>query len=154
MEFSDCLSRGSVAANQNLAHKKGLFLRLAQIGSELSGLDKQIIHEALMARERLGPTGFGGGTAVPHARLEGIDQFYAAVVTLKPSIDYDAVDAAPVDLVVMLLSPADAGAEHLKMLAQISRFLRDDSMGAKLRGAANDEALFSLLVPVDARDAA
>lgn len=154
MEFSECLSRTSVAANQNLAHKKGLFQRLAQIGAEIAGQDKQVIFEALMAREKLGPTGFGGGTAVPHARIEGLERFHAAVLTLKPAIAYDAVDGEPVDLVVMLLSPADAGAEHLKMLAQVSRFLRDAATVAKLRGAASNEALFSLLVPVDARDAA
>lgn len=154
IEFSECLSRGSVTANQNLVHKKGLFQRLAQIGADEIGQDKQIIFEALMAREKLGPTGFGGGTAIPHARIDGLESFHAAVLTLKPAIDYDAVDGAPVDLVVMLLSPSDAGAEHLKMLAQVSRFLRDEVMVAKLRGAASDDALFSLLVPIDTRDAA
>ena len=60
----------------------------------------------------------------------------------------------PVDLVFMLRSPTDAGADHLKALAQVSRALREKSFVAKLRGAESDDALMALMTPGEARDAA
>ena len=70
------------------------------------------------------------------------------------TVDYGAIDDMPVDLVFMLLSPADAGAEHLKALARISRCLRDRAFLAKLRGAGSPDALYALFAGGEARDAA
>ncbi len=134
--------------------KKALFAHLAELGAAASGLGAAAVSEGLWLRERLGPTGFGGGSAIPHARFDGLAAFHMAVVTLAEPIAYDAVDSAPVDLAVLLLSPTDGGARHLKLLAQISRLLRSADTVAKLRGARTADALYSLLVPPDARDAA
>ena len=90
--------------------------------------------------------------AVPvHLLLE---IFGALVVLLDPAMPFDAVDDAPVDIVFALLSPVDSGAEHLKTLARVSRYLRDDNNVARLRGANSAEALFALLASGGARDAA
>jgi len=152
--FESVLSPAQVSARVDVASKKALFARLARIGAGLSGLSEAEVGEGLQLRERLGPTGFGGGSAIPHARLDGLTAFHMAVLTLAQPIDYGAVDGAPVDLVVLLLSPIDGGAHHLKLLAQISRMLRDGAVATKLRGARSNDALHSLLVPPNARDAA
>ena len=76
------------------------------------------------------------------------------VVLLDPPVPFDAVDDAPVDIVFALLSPVDSGAEHLKTLARVSRYLRDDNQVARLRGAKSDAALHALLAGGGARDAA
>src|SRR3546814_6498962 len=70
------------------------------------------------------------------------------------SSDLDAVDGLPVDVVFVLLSPSDCGADHLKALARVSRYLRDERQMARLRGAGSDEALFALLAGSETRDAA
>ena len=75
-------------------------------------------------RERLGSTGFGGGVAIPHGKLDKLDRIYAMVVRFAAPIDYKAIDGQPVDLVFVLLSPPNAGAEHLKALAAVSRLVR------------------------------
>ncbi len=152
--FQSILSPQGVEARLDLPTKKSVFAHLTQLGAQASGLDAAAVSEGLWLRERLGPTGFGGGTAIPHARLEGLGAFHMAVVTLANPVEYDAVDGAPVDLFVLLLSPTDGGARHLKLLAQISRLLRTAEATAKLRGARTGDALYSLLVPPDARDAA
>ena len=151
--FKSILPPQSVESRRSIGSKKALFAHLSELGERASGLAESDIAEALWLRERLGPTGFGGGTAIPHARLDGLTAFHMGVVTLAEPIPYDAVDGAPVDLVVLLLSPTDAGAEHLKRLAQVSRSLRDGALVAKLRGARTADALHSLLVPPE-RDAA
>ena len=152
-DFRSFLSPEAVVARAPIASKAALFAHLAGLGARLSGLPGSQVGEALDQRERLGPTGFGGGTAIPHARLPALTQFHMGVVTLAQPIEYDAVDGQPIDLAVLLLSPTDAGAHHLKLLARISRLLRDGRQVDRLRGATGADALHSLLVAPE-RDAA
>ena len=65
----------------------------------------------MLAREKLGSTGFGGGVAIPHAKIDGLARVVGGFVRLAQPVDFDAVDGLPVDLVFVLLSPADAGAD-------------------------------------------
>lgn len=103
------------------------------------------IHERLRTREALGPTAFGGGAAIPHARLPGLDSCVALVAHLPQPVDWQANDGEPVDILVLLLSPEDAGADHLKALARISRTLRDPATLPALRAAVTGEAMLAAL---------
>jgi PTS system nitrogen regulatory IIA component len=96
----------------------------------------------------------GGGVAVPHARLPALDRVVGLFVTLAKPVDYDAVDRRPVDLVFTLLAPEEAGAEHLRALARVSRTLRDAEICAKLRSATEASALYALLTDTAASQAA
>jgi len=135
-------------------NKKALFQQLAAGASRLTGVDARMIVEKLVERERLGSTGFGGGVAIPHGKVEGIDRVVGVFARLAAPVDFQAIDDMPVDLVFVLLSPPDAGVEHLKALARVSRRLRDRAFVAKLRGAGTDDALYALFAHADARDAA
>jgi PTS system nitrogen regulatory IIA component len=95
--------------------------------------------EALVERESLGPTGVGHGVALPHARLAEIDRVQGVFLRLEKPVDFGSVDRKPVDLVFALFAPEDAGVEHLKALAVVSRTLKDQAMRTKLR--ANNEAV-------------
>ena len=99
----------------------------------------------LLERERLGTTGVGSGIAIPHGKLSELDSVKGVFARLEEPIDFDAVDDQPVDLLFLLLAPEDAGADHLKALARVSRLLRDRAMCEKLRGSASKDALYSLL---------
>jgi nitrogen PTS system EIIA component len=154
-EISDLLAPEAVSAGLGVSTKKALFQELGSIAARVCGFDAKLIAERLAAREKLGSTGFGGGIAIPHARIEGVGQVVGIFVRLNRPLDFAAVDELPVDLVFALLSPAGAGAEHLKALACVSRRLRDKGFAAKLRGAGSEDALFALLADVDeVRDAA
>lgn len=153
-DFHDLLSIDAVNGDLAVGNKKALFNALATLGARVTGRDEKEILAALNARERLGSTGFGGGVAIPHGKLEGLDRVVGGFVRLSAPIDFQAVDELPVDLVFLLLSPADAGADHLKALARVSRTLRDRQVLAKLRGARSRDALFALLAGVETRDAA
>lgn len=153
-EFYDLLQPGAVVADLPVANKKGLFQQLGQIAERALGVESKLVIERLSERERLGSTGFGGGVAIPHGKIEGLKQVKAAFVRLEKPIDFQAIDDMPVDLVFMLLSPPDAGAEHLKALAQVSRRLRDRPFVAKLRGAVATDALYALFASAETRDAA
>lgn len=152
-DFSDLLRPDSVYKDVAVAHKKALFAQLANATDAL-GFDGRLTGERLAAREKIGSTGFGGGVAIPHAKLPDIDSVTGVFMRLAQPIEFDAVDDLPVDLVFMLVSPVDAGAEHLKALARVSRRLRDRTFLAKLRGAGSPDALYALFTADAARDAA
>lgn len=153
-DFSDLLLPQTVAQGVTLPGKKALLQHVATIGATAYGLDAKAVLTALTDRERVGSTGFGGGIAIPHGRLDGLSHPVGVFVRLAEPIDFQSVDDLPVDLVFMMLSAPDAGAEHLKSLARVSRRLRDRSFVAKLRGAGSPDALYALWTAEDARDAA
>jgi PTS system nitrogen regulatory IIA component len=153
-DFSDLLVTEAVKAGVPASNKKQIFQLLGEIAAAAYGVPVDEVIERLTERERLGSTGFGGGIAIPHAKLDSLDQVRGAVLLLEEPVAFDAVDDNPVDVVFMLLSPADSGAEHLKMLARVSRFLRGEAQVKRLRGVRSDAALYVLLTGGEARDAA
>jgi nitrogen PTS system EIIA component len=153
-DLDDLIAPGAVQADVPASSKKAVLTTLGATAAGQWGLDARGVSEALTRREKLGSTGFGGGVAIPHARIEGLERVHGAFLRLARPVDFDAVDDQPVDLVFMLLSPARASAEHLRALARVSRRLRDSTLTAKLRGAGSADALYALLASVDSRDAA
>ncbi len=135
-------------------NKRQLLNQLAQVAGARLSLDPALIAESIGERERLGSTGFGGGVAIPHGKLAGLDRVYALVARLSSPVEYKAIDGGKVDLVFLLLSPPDAGGEHLKALAAVSRLVRHAATVEKLRGARSRDALAAVLLGVEERDAA
>jgi len=153
-DLSDIITIEAVESGFAAANKKALFQHMATVGARLTGRPAKAILAALNEREKIGSTGFGGGAAIPHGKVEGLERVFGYFVRLSAPIDFHAVDGLPVDLVFMLLSPPDAGVDHLKALASISRTCRDRQVLAKLRGARSKDALFALLAAEEARNAA
>ncbi|GAA3694500.1 PTS IIA-like nitrogen regulatory protein PtsN [Sphingomonas cynarae] len=153
-DFSDLLRPDAVMTGLSVTSRKALFQQLGTLAGPGTGIDPRAVTEKLAAREKLGSTGFGGGVAIPHAKLEGIAAPVGLFIRLAQPIAFDAVDDLPVDLVFALLSPVGAGSDHLKALARVSRQLRDRAFLAKLRGAGSRDALYALFTIGDARHAA
>ncbi len=153
-DLHDILSADAVLAALAVPNKKTLLSQLAQAAGRVAAVDSRLVLERLVERERLGSTGFGNGIAIPHGKIEGLTRVIGVFARLSQPVDFAAIDDLPVDLVFLLLSPPDAGVEHLKALARVSRRLRDRTLCAKLRGAASPDALYALLVSGEARDAA
>jgi PTS system nitrogen regulatory IIA component len=152
-DLSDLLEPQAVLADVVAGNKRALFGALGDAATNVWSLDAATVANGLAAREKLGTTGFGGGVAVPHARIEGLASVRGVFARLTRPIEFAAVDELPVDLIFMLLSPPEAGADHLKSLARVSRRLRDRNFAEKLRGAGSRDALYALLTAVEARDA-
>jgi len=150
-EFLDCDAIKTALPGGN---KRSLFKQLADLAAQRLGIGAGVALAGLNEREQLGSTGFGQGVAIPHAKIEGLPQIYSLFARLSEPVDYKAIDSRPVDLVFLLLSPPDAGAEHLKALAAISRVTRDGATLERLRGARTRDALAAVLMGADERDAA
>ena len=153
-DLSDILSDKAIDADLVAANKKALFQQLGAAAAKLTGLPAKAIVASLNAREKIGSTGFGGGAAIPHGKIEGLSNVVGYFARLETPVDFQSIDNMPVDLVFLLLSPLDAGADHLKALARISRAFRDAQTVAKLRGARSRDAIYALLAGGEARDAA
>jgi PTS system nitrogen regulatory IIA component len=145
MNISDLLAPDAVIAALKAQSKKQLMQELAARTHSLKGLPERRVFETLVERERLGTTGVGSGIAIPHGRMAEVKTITGLFARLDVPIDYEAVDSQPVDLVFMLLAPENAGADHLKALARVSRLLRDKQVCEKLRAAATPEALYAIL---------
>lgn len=154
MQLSDFLDFDAINTRLSGGNKKSLLQQLANIAGQRLGVDSAVILATVMEREQLGSTGFGQGVAIPHGKIEGLSRIYGMFVRLSEPLDYKAIDGKAVDLVFLLLSPADAGAEHLKALAAISRVTRHHPTLEKMRGARSRDALAAVLLGADERDAA
>lgn len=150
----ELLDPQAITIDLTARNKKQLFRELAERFAPLLGSSVDEVVDVLSERERLGSTGFGGGIAIPHGKLPELHSVRAFLAVLKEPVDYGAIDDLPVDIVVLLLSPKDAGTEHLKALARVSRALRDRDFLAKLRGAGSPDAIYALITTHQARDAA
>ncbi len=145
MEIIDFLVPECVEPAMKASCKKQALQELSRSGARATGLDDRRIFDVLLERERLGTTGVGSGIAIPHGKLGELDSVRGAFARLEEPVEFDAVDDRPVDLLFLLLAPEDAGADHLKALARVSRLLRDPAMCEKLRGSKSRNALYALL---------
>ncbi|HEX8442933.1 MAG TPA: PTS sugar transporter subunit IIA [Allosphingosinicella sp.] len=153
-DMSDILAVEAINAGLTVANKKALFQQLGLAAARKTGIEVKTIVAALNERERIGSTGFGGGVAIPHGRIDGLGRVFGYFARLTQPVEFQSVDGLPVDLVFLLLSPPDAGADHLKALASVSRALRNRQTVAKLRGARSRDAIFALLSGVETLHAA
>ena len=146
MELADILAPNAVIADMRAGSKKQALLEAAQRAAQVTGLHERVIFDVLLERERLGSTGLGGGIAIPHGKLAGLDRLHGVFARLATPIDFEAIDARPIDLMFVLLAPESAGADHLKALSRVSRALRDRKLVDKLRATDRGDALYALLV--------
>ena len=154
MQLSEFLDFDAIKPSLSGGNKRALLQQMAQFAAGRIQADAAEILSSISERERLGSTGFGQGVAIPHGKIDGLARIYCMFARLSDRVDYKAIDGQPVDLIFLLLSPPDAGAEHLKALAAISRVTRHAPTLEKMRGARSRDALAAVLMGADERDAA
>jgi PTS system nitrogen regulatory IIA component len=154
MQLADFLDFDAIKTALPGGNKRSLMQQLANLAGQRLGADSSAILASITEREQLGSTGFGQGVAIPHGKIDGLSRIYGLFARLGEAVDYKAIDGRPVDLVFLLLSPLDAGADHLKALAAVSRVTRNAATLEKMRGARSRDALAAVLMGADERDAA
>ncbi len=145
MELINILQKDFIISNAKVKSKRQLLQLLAEKIASNIGVDSSVVFNTLATREQLGSTGLGNGIAIPHGKIENIEQVSAVFARLEQAIDFDAIDDQPVDLIIMLLAPKGAGADHLKALASVSRLLRTKAIVDQLRQTRNKDKLYEIL---------
>ena len=145
MELYDLLHPEAVKVVAAASSKKRVLHDMAQLAGNCYDMRAEVLLEALLEREKLGPTGVGNGVALPHARSMDVGRVCGAFILLESPVDFGSVDKLPVDVIFGLFAPENAGVDHLKALAIVSRTLRDTSICAKLRANPDQQTLFTIL---------
>lgn len=154
MQLADILNLNAVKVVGGCTSKKRLFHDLGALAEMSYGTPSAEVIDALIEREGLGPTGVGHGIALPHARLSDVSQVCGVFLRLEKPLNFDSVDRQPVDLVFALLAPEEAGVEHLRALALVSRTMRNPDVCAKLRANSDPATLHTILTDQQASQAA
>lgn len=154
MALSDLIPSAGVSIDLGASSRKQALQAMSELAAGLTGQAARTIFDAVLQRERLGSTGVGQGVAIPHARLSGMNEVVGVFARLRTPVDFESIDGRPADLIFMLLAPENAGAEHLKALARVSRLLRREDVRQRLRAAPNSDAAYAVLAGEPASDAA
>ena len=123
--------------------KKTLESAAALLATATHGIEEGAIFEALIKRERLGSTGLGHGIALPHGRIEGLQQPVAALLTLSRNIGFDALDGEPVDIVFALAMPENCDNQHLQILASLAEIFSNTAVSTRLRSAVEAQEIWT-----------
>jgi PTS system nitrogen regulatory IIA component len=153
-DLSDLVLADAILPRLVTTSRRQALSLMAEALVKAGGGDARAVFEAALMRERLSGTGMGEGVASPHAQMQGVERPLGAFARLDPPHDFGAMDGRPADLVFLLITPADRGADHLKALARVSRFLRRADIRDKLRIARGAEELVSLFSGAVRSDAA
>lgn len=148
-DLSDLIAPEAILPRLLVTSRRQALQAMAEALSKSAGIDSRAAFDAVLIRERLSGTGMGEGVAIPHAPVLGVIRPIAAFARLEPAQDFEALDGRPADLVFMLLAPPDKGADHLKALARISRFVRRADTREKLRAARGGDELAALIATPD-----
>ena len=139
------LSHNSFLVNFEANSKKHVLDELTRLAERATKINSQTLLESLIKREKLGSTAVGNGIAIPHTNCLKIDKPKVFVAVLSNSLDFDANDDQPVDIIFLLLAPNNEGSEHLQALALVSRLLRNKELTSKLRGCKTTESAFAVI---------
>ncbi len=145
MKISEIMNENCIVVGLKAQNKRQLLQELAQKAAEITNISERTIFDSLLERENLGSTGFGGGTALPHARIAEAEKVCGIFAKLNAPVDFEAIDGKPVDLIFMLISPEGSGADHLTALAKASRILKDEATCSKIRQISKKEEIYALL---------
>lgn len=150
MLLTDILNEQRVTTRLVASSKDDALLALAQLFSgDDPNLQAGAVHEVLRERERLASTGVGSGVAIPHGRISSIEQLRAAVAISPGGIPFDAIDGAPVRIIVGVLAPQHHTGDHLRVLARVSRLLRSAQVRENLLDARDAHAAFDVIARAD-----
>jgi PTS system nitrogen regulatory IIA component len=147
MQLSTILTPERTLCNLSGVSKKRFLTTISEhIAQTTPGLNAEAIYTALLSREQLGSTGIGGGIAIPHCRVSDCKQTVGALVKLDEGIDFDAVDSQQVDLLFVLIVPAEEASEHLRVLAGLARLFHQEEFCQALRASQTNEELYKTAI--------
>jgi PTS system nitrogen regulatory IIA component len=152
MRILDFLQHDAIIASLQASTKEEVLVELvAPIAEANASVDRDLLIKTLIERENLGSTGIGGGIAIPHGTLEGLNQLVASFGKSEPGVDFNAMDSKPTHLFFLLVAPKNSAGEHLKALARISRLFKDPILKRDLQQAKTADDIYRLLEESDHR---
>jgi len=149
MKILDVLKKEAIISDLKSADKKGVLEELSDPVSSLFNIEKENLVNILMERESLGSTGIGGGIGIPHGKLKNLDSLVLGFGLSRRGVDFESMDGRPTHIFFLLVTPEKSTGLHLKLLARISRILKNDPFKAKLMAAGSAEEIITIISEED-----
>ena len=154
MRLADVLTVDGITTDLTTRDKEATLRELARLVAagegDGPGLDVETVYRALAEREQLATTGVGSGVAIPHGRLH-TDRFRVAMAISPGGVPFDSVDGEPARILFAVLAPESHPADQLRVLARISRVLKDQAVRSRLLGASSRQAALDIVVEEELR---
>jgi len=149
MKILDVLHKDAILIGLKSSDKEGVLRELVTPVAGISGIEREKLFQVLMERELLGSTGIGAGIGIPHGKLKALESLILAFGLSRNGVDFDSMDERPTHIFFLLLTPENSTGTHLKILAQISKILKNDYFKNQLMNAESSEDVIFLLQEVD-----
>ncbi|MCK4846309.1 MAG: PTS sugar transporter subunit IIA [Deltaproteobacteria bacterium] len=146
MKISDILTKDNIIAELDATEKREVLETMSALLSEsVGGMDKEELLGVLLEREKLGSTGIGYGVAIPHAKFSSVDSISVAFARSRKGVDFESADDQPVHLFFLIIAPESSTVMHLKVLASISKLLKDADLRSRLINATDADEIYAII---------
>lgn len=145
MKIVDVLQKDAILVDLKSHDKKGVIEELVQPVAQIAGVRYEELARVLMERERLGSTGIGGGIGIPHGKLKGLKSLLLGFGLSREGVNFASIDGKPTHIFFLLVTPENSIDVHLKLLAQISRILKNEMFKERLLAAGDPEEVLEII---------
>ena len=149
MKILDFLHKETILPDLQAQDKKGLLEELTLPVAQITQADHKELVRVLIEREHLGSTGIGGGIGIPHGKLKSLSELVLGFGLSRKGVNFDALDKKPTHIFFLLLTPDDSAGIHLRLLAQISKLLKDDGFKNRLMQTLDKQEVIRTIEEVD-----
>jgi len=149
MKILEVLPKEAIITDMKSKVKNEVIEELVASISKITGINRSELIKVLLERERLGSTGIGGGIGIPHGKLKNLESLIMGFGLSRKGVDFESIDGRPAHLFFILLTPENSTGLHLKLLARISRLLKNESFKKKLMKATDSNQVYSIIEEVD-----
>ena len=149
MKILDVLKKKAIIVDLKTKDKKGVLEELVIPVASIANMNRDDLTRVLLDRERLGSTGIGGGIGIPHGKMKGLDSLILGFGLSKKGIAFESIDGRPTYIFFLLITPENSTGLHLKVLARISRILKNDLFKEKLMGSSDIDEIYNIIKEED-----
>ncbi len=149
MKILDVLQKEAILVDLKAKDKKGVLEELVTPVAHIAGINHKDLVRVLMDREQLGSTGIGKGIGIPHGKLKGLESLILGFGLSRKGIDFESIDGRPTHIFFLLVTPENSTGLHLKLLAKISKILKNDSFREGLLNAIDSDEIYAIIKEED-----
>ncbi len=149
MKIIDVLNTEAINVNLSARDKKGVLEELVAPVASAAGAATDQLVKVLLERERLGSTGIGSGIGIPHGKLKNMESLILGFGLSRQGVNFESMDGRPTHIFFLLLTPENSAGIHLKLLARISRLLKNDAFKEQLMQSQTVEDIIAAISQED-----
>ncbi len=145
MKICEVLHKEAILADLKAQNKKEILEELVGPVAEIANVHPENLVKVLLERERLGSTGIGGGIGIPHGKMKDLESLVLGFGLSRKGVDFESLDGKPAHIFFLLITPENSTGLHLKLLARISRILKNEPFKDRLLGASDRDEILSII---------